>query len=64
MKVFIEKNNDIKEINFSGTVLELLKKLKINHHTVMVVSNDKEVKLDDKLKNSDSVRLLDIVMGG
>jgi sulfur carrier protein ThiS len=64
LKIYIEKNHETKEINFSGTVKELLLKLNINHHTIMVVSNDKEVKLNDKLKDSDNIRLLDIVMGG
>ncbi|MBT7903456.1 MoaD/ThiS family protein [Candidatus Woesearchaeota archaeon] len=64
MKVFIEKENKNIEIDFQGTVKNLLLDLKINPETVIVVCNDELVLLDEKLSDFDSVKLLSVVSGG
>jgi sulfur carrier protein ThiS len=64
MKIYIEKIEKQKEIKFEGTVKELLKKLKINEHTVMVTNNKKILELKDKVEDSDEIKLIDVVMGG
>ena len=64
MKVFIEPENEIKEIEFSGTVSELLKKLNINPETVIAAKNDELVPEDEELKDGDEVKLLAVISGG
>lgn len=64
MKVFIEKLEKKKEMKFEGTVKELLLKLKINPHTVMVTNKKKILELNDKVEDSDEIKLIDVIMGG
>ena len=64
MRVFIEPENETKEIEFSGTVSELLKKLNINPETVITAKNDELVPEDEELNNSDDVKLLAVISGG
>ena len=64
MKVFIEPENETKEIEFSGTVSELLKKLSINPETVIAAKNDELVPEDEELKDGDEVKLLAVISGG
>lgn len=64
MKVFIEPDNETKEIEFSGTVSQLLKKLDINPETVIAAKNDELVPEDVELKDSDEVKLLAVISGG
>ena len=64
MKVFIEPDNETKEIEFSGTVSQLLKKLNINPETVIAAKNDELVPEDVELKDSDEVKLLAVISGG
>ncbi|MEM4259718.1 MAG: MoaD/ThiS family protein [Candidatus Woesearchaeota archaeon] len=64
MKIYIEKDNKTIEIKFSGKLLDLLKKLKINPETVIVVCGNTLITLDHKLDNSDEIRILSVVSGG
>lgn len=64
MKIFIEKENLNKELKFNGTVEELLSKLKINLTSVMVVRNNELVTEDEKLSDSDQIKILSVVSGG
>lgn len=64
MKVFIDKNNQNKEVTFEGTALQLLDKLNINSEEVIFVQNDEVVTLDTKLANTDSVKILSVISGG
>ena len=64
VEVYIEKTETIKKINFTGKAIDLLKKLKINHVTVVIVKNNTIITEQDKIKNSDKIRLLAVVSGG
>ena len=64
MKVFIERQKKSKNMRFSGTVKSLLKKLRINPEEVIVSANDELVTEEDKLKDSDDVRVLSVISGG
>ena len=64
MKVFIEPDNETKEIEFGGTVSQLLKKLKINPETVIVARNNELVPEEEELKDSDEIKLLAVISGG
>ncbi|MFA6089342.1 MAG: MoaD/ThiS family protein [Candidatus Woesearchaeota archaeon] len=64
MKVFIENGKITKELEFSGTVRDLLKKLEINEHTVIITNNKKILQLDDKVNNNDRISIRDVVIGG
>lgn len=64
MEVFIDKNNQKKELAFEGTAKQLLKKLNINSEEVIFVKNDEVVTLDTKLSNKDSVKILSVISGG
>lgn len=64
MRIYIEKEDEHRRLKFSGSVKELLLKLKLNPAMVLVVRNRKILDNDDKLSDSDSVRILETVMGG
>ena len=64
MKVFIETDNETKEIEFSGTVSQLLKKLKINPETVITAKDNELVADEEELKDSDEIKLLTVISGG
>ena len=63
MKVFIEKENETKEIK-AKTIQEVLDKLKINPVTVLTVVNGELVTQDKKLSNKDEVKLLAVISRG
>jgi sulfur carrier protein ThiS len=68
MKVYIEK--DSKSLNLRIKKSEkidgkkLLKKLKINYSSVILVKNDEVVLEDEIFENSDEVKILSVVSGG
>ncbi len=64
MRVFIEKEN--KEVNdaFSGSAGELLKKLKINPETVLIVKNNELITADEDISDWDHIKILSVVSGG
>jgi|WetSurMetagenome_2_1015567.scaffolds.fasta_scaffold956038_1 sulfur carrier protein ThiS len=64
MKIFVEKENRMKQMKFKGTTLILLKKLKINPEEVIVVKNNELVGLDENLVDKDSIKILSVVSGG
>jgi len=64
MKVFLEKEKKHKKLVFNGTTGSLLKKLKTNPESVLVIRNDELVTLDTQLKDSDSITILSVISGG
>lgn len=65
IKVFIEKQNKTKTVLMKkADVKELLKKLKINPVTVIVVKENKLLTEDHVLKNKDKIKILSVVSGG
>jgi sulfur carrier protein ThiS len=64
MKVYIEKDDEYKELFFKGTVLELLRHVKVNPSAVFVVRNGKAVSNEDILTNQDNIKILEVFMGG
>ena len=64
MKVYVEKEDKLLELNKSCTRLELLKELEINPDTVLLVKNGEAVLSEEELSESDDVRILSVVSGG
>jgi len=64
MKVKLEREKKTKSIKYSGSVHSLLKKLKINPETVLIVRNDELLTKEDKLKDSDTIEILTVFSGG
>jgi sulfur carrier protein ThiS len=64
MKVYIQKDQHHKTMKFSGKVIELLGKLKINPETVIVTKNSILVTEEDNLADNDDVEILQVVSGG
>lgn len=64
MKVFIERTRENKELKFSGKVKDLLRSMKINQDGVLVVRNGELITEEDKLENSDKVKILSVISGG
>lgn len=63
MKVYIEQTG--KSVNAkASSVAELLKKLKINPVTVLVVKNGTLVTEQEKLSAKDEIKILSVVSGG
>ena len=64
MDVFIERTNKKLTLTYQGKVQGLLEHLKLNPETVLVVRNDQLVTEQEKLKNSDSIKILSVISGG
>lgn len=64
MNIFIERTNKQITRRFSGTVNSLLKKIKINPEEVLVVRGEEVIVEDEKLKNSDTIKILSVISGG
>ncbi|MBS3133362.1 MoaD/ThiS family protein [Candidatus Woesearchaeota archaeon] len=64
MELFIEAENKRKKLKFSGTVSQLLQKLKVNPETVIVAKNNQFVTENEKLADKDDVKLLSVISGG
>ncbi|MBI2666180.1 sulfur carrier protein ThiS [Candidatus Woesearchaeota archaeon] len=65
LQVKNERENSLKKIVFAGTtVQELLKQLKINPETVIVVRNNEVITEDEELKDKEQIELLSVISGG
>ena len=64
MKVYVQKTGKTYRMKFSGTVLALLYKLKLNPETVIVTKNSALVTESEKLSDSDVIEVLQVVSGG
>ena len=66
VNVFIDRENkNIKiELDNNFSVLDLLKKLKINPVTVIVSRNSELILEDEKLKDKDEIKILSVISGG
>ncbi|MCF7866133.1 MoaD/ThiS family protein [Candidatus Woesearchaeota archaeon] len=64
MKIIIERTKEEKELDFKGTIEELLQKLKINKEEVIVARNGALVTLDTELSSEDEIKILSVISGG
>jgi len=66
VKVKISRINDEKEIQLEkgSTVLDLLNKLKIKPDTVVVMSNNTPVPIDNDLKDKQEITIIQVFSGG
>jgi sulfur carrier protein ThiS len=64
MKLFNEKEGKERNLEFEGTAEQLFKQLKLNPEEFLVVKNKVLVTLDEKLTDSDEIKLLSVVSGG
>ena len=64
MEVYIERENKIIEVDGKLTGVELLKNLKINPETIILVRNNEVVLESEKLIDSDKIKILSVVSGG
>lgn len=62
--IFLEKNNETVEREFSGTAEELLEQLGVNPVTVIVAVDRKLVPLETDITGAKRVDVLTIVSGG
>lgn len=64
MDIIIERERKTLKIRFEGTVKGLLAKLNLDKETVVVVRNGSIVTEKDKVKDSDSIKILSVISGG
>jgi sulfur carrier protein ThiS len=67
MNVYIEKEDKqlvLKTDNTNNNIKELLKVLKINPSTVIIVKNDEIVLEEESLEDNDEVKILSVISGG
>ena len=66
MKVFIEKDNQTKEVPLSEetSCIDVLKQLEISREAVILVKNGSVCLDEEMLKDSDELKLLSVVSGG
>ena len=65
IKIFIERENQTNTISFQGNSLkDLLKEIKINPETVIVVRKGEVITEKEILRDNDKVELLSVISGG
>ncbi len=64
MKVYIEKEDKLLELNEIKNVSGLLNALNINPSTVITVKNNEVVLEDESLEDADDVKILSVISGG
>ena len=66
VSVFIDRENKTKKIKIknNSSVLDLLKKLKINPVAVIVSRNNGLLLEDERLGDNDEIRILSVISGG
>ena len=64
MIVTIEREQTTKEIQFTGSVKQLLEKLNINPETVLTIKNSEVLTQDEELENTDTIEILSVISGG
>jgi sulfur carrier protein ThiS len=64
MKLYVERENKHRKLKFSGTVSQLLQKLKLNPTAVLVARNNELVAESDKLSDKDDIKILSVISGG
>ncbi|MFH1848711.1 MAG: MoaD/ThiS family protein [archaeon] len=64
MRVYIEREEKGLSLEFRGTAGSLLKRLKINPETVIVVRDDALIPLETRLKSGDDLKILSVISGG
>ena len=64
MKVYIEKENKHLKIKHKGNINSLLLKLKLNSETVIVAKNNVLATGDEKLKDTDEIKIFSVISGG
>ena len=64
VKVYLEREKETIEKEFSGKIKELLSELNINKETIVVVKNGEVVSEDERCEGDDELKLLSVVSGG
>ncbi len=64
MKIYLEKENKHLNLNFKGSVKELLEKVNINIETVVVLKNNEIVNEEGLLEEKDDIKILSVISGG
>jgi len=66
IKAKISKTKGTRMINLEkgSTVEHLLKKIKIKPDTIIVMSNNKPIPIDDILKNNQELTIIQVASGG
>ncbi len=66
VKIFLEKENSQKilEVPKNQTIEYVLKKLKINPQTVIVVKNGEVVTEQETIREKDELKILSVKLGG
>lgn len=65
IELFIERENNTQGIEFKGTtVLDLLKQIRVNPETVIVVRRGEVITEQESLKDKDKIELLSVISGG
>ncbi len=64
MEIFIEKENKKLNLKFQGSGLDLLKKLNVNSEEVLMLKNEELITLEEKLTDSDRIKIISIISGG
>lgn len=64
MKVFLERTQEDKDINFSGKAKDLIVSLGMNVEELLIIKNGELVTEEEDLSNSDEIKLLSVISGG
>ena len=64
MIIFDEREQTTTNLEFAGTLKQLLIKLNHNPETVIITKNNEVIMEDEILTNKDSIEILSVISGG
>lgn len=64
MKIFLERTQETKKLDFTGTAKELITMLGMNTEELLIIRNGELVTEDEQLENTDQIKLLSVISGG
>ena len=64
MKVYIERSNENKTLDFSGNAEELCDELGVNPQTVLIIKDGELITEDIDVTNAETIKLITVVSGG
>ncbi|MBR9692952.1 MoaD/ThiS family protein [Candidatus Woesearchaeota archaeon] len=64
VSVYLEREKETIEKEFSGKIKNLLSELNVNKETIVVVKNGEVVSEDERCEGKDELKLLSVVSGG
>jgi len=64
IKILPSNSKNEIELKYGSTIYDILKKIRLNPDTVIVLNNNKPVPVDDIIKNNKELTIIQVASGG